>query len=470
MMERWQNIGKSEGLSSNAAIIGFLVSLYYSSGKQEEHKTDIRCQECQNPLTLFCVNCQLVSPTFPSHQTSPSEPAVHNTAVLSAPSSETEERPSHSYPLICTDSHIKTEGNSVTASSQRTRRKRRTRSCEKNKALKTVELEVSSDGNYSGLDEDVVVNVLPEVQEHSENKDLSDNRNDQAYSLNDFLVDLQEQTNRKARKRTHECPQCGETFEEPVDLQHHLEETRHSSDYVCKLCNKSFKNKSAVQQHKRVHSRQDQQCPICGLSFKFPSRLSKHLKTHGTDRPHVCDKCGKSFVSVYYLRDHIKIHSEERRYKCELCGAAFKQKPALYAHGKKHSNEKPFQCQYCGLKFRDSQKVKIHVRTHTGEKPYQCPMCDARFVSNSNMWQHCAYVHGKSTKSHQCPHCSLTFAAKGKLKIHIKNAHSGAEECEAEPCQYEVMRQPFYIELPGANQSDTSLTSMGTLCHVSMSL
>ena len=157
-----------------------------------------------------------------------------------------------------------------------------------------------------------------------------------------------------------QCGQCGQCFEGPAILQQHLTDTGHKAEYTCRQCHKTFKTKSALQQHGRVHRHQDHQCPTCGLSFKFPSRLNKHLKTHGSDRPHVCDKCGKCFVSVYYLRDHIKIHSDDRPYKCDLCGAAFKQRPALYAHGKKHTNEKSFQCHYCGLKFRDSQKVRQH--------------------------------------------------------------------------------------------------------------
>ncbi|KAL8615325.1 hypothetical protein ACOMHN_038064 [Nucella lapillus] len=468
MMERWLDIGRSEGLTSNDAIIGFLVSLYDRAGKQEEGKAEIRCQACQSPLSLFCVNCQLISPSSLSVQTSPSKTAAHNkphdlsdSNTGTHPLPQSDDPPEHT----CTNPHIiKTEENSSVATSKRRRQKRLTRSCEKNKM---EQLEVSSDDNQSLIDEEnVSADVIPEVENGVE--DFSDNKNNLAFLVDNFLTDLEDEAYKKSKKRTCECPQCGDAFMDQASLQEHFRDTNHKADYVCKLCNKSFKNKSAVQQHIRVHNRQEQQCPICGLSFKFPSRLNKHLKTHGTDRPHVCDKCGKSFVSVYYLRDHIKIHSEERRYKCKLCGAAFKQKPALYAHGKKHSNEKPFQCQYCGLKFRDSQKVKIHVRTHTGEKPYHCPMCDAKFVSNSNMWQHCAYVHGKSTKTHQCPHCNLTFAAKGKLKIHVKNTHGGTEEGEPESCQYEVMRQPFYIELPGSNPSNTtSLTSVGTLCHPS---
>ena len=330
---------------------------YYRAGKQEELKSDIRCQQCHNPLTLFCVNCHLISPSTPTSKTAPSETAADKDC-LSVTGRQSP--PSKSALPPQADQDIKTEGgHQPTPSEGRSlRRKRLTRSCEKSKKL--VEVVFSSEDEQPGSDEEdsFADDGWPQIEETLRVEDSNDNKEDPSYSLDDFLTSFEEQTRKKPRIKNHECPQCGETFLDILCLKNHFEETKHISEYICKQCDKPFKNKSALQQHGRVHNRQEHQCSICGLSFKFPSRLNKHIKTHGTDKPHICEKCGKSFVSVYYLRDHIKIHSEERRYKCDQCGAAFKQKPALYAHGKKHTNERPFQCQYCGLKFRDSQKVR----------------------------------------------------------------------------------------------------------------
>ncbi|KAK7114034.1 uncharacterized protein [Littorina saxatilis] len=460
ILERWREIGTSEGLTSNAAITRFLVSLYYKAEKEGELKSDIRCHQCHNPLTLFCVNCQLIS------QATPPQPALSHESTEVQGVSSVAEKQSETPFSPQSDCVVKAESVSTTVQPTRrsTRRKKPPRSCEKNEKPKVQE-PPSSDEEQAGFDDNHFLDQdWPEIEDTARAEDGGDVRDDPAFSLDELFNSFEEESLKKPRVRGHECPQCHLTFTDLQELTDHFEETKHISEYLCQQCDKSFKNKSALRQHSRVHNRQEHQCAICGLSFKFPSRLNKHIKTHGTDKPHVCDKCGKSFVSVYYLRDHIKIHSEERRYKCEICGAAFKQKPALYAHGKKHTNEKPFQCQYCGLKFRDSQKVKIHVRTHTGEKPYKCGMCDATFVSNSNMWQHCAYVHGKSTKTHPCTKCPLTFAAKGKLKVHMKNTHAepgegeGGEEVEntnAVSCQFAMMRQTMqsmYIEIQGGNQ------------------
>ena len=330
---------------------------YYRAGKQEELKSDIRCQQCHNPLTLFCVNCHLISPSTPTSKAAPSETAVDKDC-LSVTGRQSP--PSKSALPPQADRDIKTEGEHqpLPSEGRSLRRKRLTRSCEKSK--KPVEVVFSSEDEQPGSDEEdnFADDGWPQIEETLRVEDSNDNKEDPSYSLDDFLTSFEEQTRKKPRIKNHECPQCGETFLDILCLKNHFEETKHISEYICKQCDKPFKNKSALQQHGRVHNRQEHQCSICGLSFKFPSRLNKHIKTHGTDKPHICEKCGKSFVSVYYLRDHIKIHSEERRYKCDQCGAAFKQKPALYAHGKKHTNERPFQCQYCGLKFRDSQKVR----------------------------------------------------------------------------------------------------------------
>ena len=51
------------------------------------------------------------------------------------------------------------------------------------------------------------------------------------------------------------------------------------SEFVCDLCNNSFKTKKNLQDHSRgAHGGRQFHCSTCGKSFKWGSSLSYHTK------------------------------------------------------------------------------------------------------------------------------------------------------------------------------------------------
>ncbi|NXU35060.1 ZN417 protein, partial [Drymodes brunneopygia] len=51
-----------------------------------------------------------------------------------------------------------------------------------------------------------------------------------------------------------------------------------------------------------------QKCLECGKSFRWRSHLSQHERIHTGQRPYECGECGKSMRNSFHLLRHMRIH------------------------------------------------------------------------------------------------------------------------------------------------------------------
>ncbi|XP_068112083.1 zinc finger protein 154-like [Hyperolius riggenbachi] len=187
--------------------------------------------------------------------------------------------------------------------------------------------------------------------------------------------------------------------------------------YSCSICGKSFRVKSVLIRHEKVHTgEKPYECSQCGKSFAQKSDLAEHERIHTGEKPYPCPECGKSFAKKTNLARHLRMHSGVKPYACSICEKAFTQKAALDEHVRIHTGEKPYACTHCGKCFAQKSAYAEHQRVHTGERPYACAECGKCFTQGSALAKH-QRVH-QNQKPRSCPQCGKLFPSDFLLALH----------------------------------------------------
>jgi uncharacterized Zn-finger protein len=163
------------------------------------------------------------------------------------------------------------------------------------------------------------------------------------------------------------CGHCGRSYASRFALDNHVRtvhigDTSHSTSAIraelstnrhrqrradqtsiCPVCGKTMTSAS-LYSHMNCHvvpDQKDRTCDHCGKSFKSRSYLKEHVRIHTGETPYTCQECGKSFTHHVYLQRHLKVHTQLRPYQCQLCSKNYKRYEHLWNHAKKFHNIKP---------------------------------------------------------------------------------------------------------------------------------
>ncbi|XP_064105427.1 zinc finger protein 235-like [Macrobrachium nipponense] len=174
-------------------------------------------------------------------------------------------------------------------------------------------------------------------------------------------------------------------------------------EYVCKVCNKAFRQHSQLLNHEVFHICNEEALP------------QWHQKAY-------CTKCEKWFFDSQTLKKHINtIHLKVKPHSCPHCPYKCTRKYDMGLHIRKHTQEKPHQCELCGHWYRDATTVRRHKWVHFLTKPLKCPLVTCQYESSHMLRfkKHINKYHWKDNFLYKCQTCSLEVADLQRYVRHV---------------------------------------------------
>uniref|UniRef100_UPI00398E9C2E zinc finger protein 407 isoform X3 n=1 Tax=Pristiophorus japonicus TaxID=55135 RepID=UPI00398E9C2E len=247
-----------------------------------------------------------------------------------------------------------------------------------------------------------------------------------------FLAHIRTHTGSKPFR----CTLCNFATAQLGDARNHVKRHLGVREYKCHMCGWAFVMKKHLSTHllgkHGIGTPKERKfvCEICDRTFTEKWALTNHKKLHMGQKPFKCTwlTCHYSFLTASAMRDHFRTHTGEKSFLCDLCGFAGGTRHALTKHRRQHTGEKPFKCEQCNFASTTQSHLTRHRRVHTGEKPYRCPWCDYRSNCAENIRKHILHT-GKheGVQMYNCPKCEYGTNIPLEFRNHLKELHPDIE-------------------------------------------
>ncbi|VEN42218.1 unnamed protein product [Callosobruchus maculatus] len=194
---------------------------------------------------------------------------------------------------------------------------------------------------------------------------------------------------------------CGRVFKSAKELEEHTcpLPTPKIKQFPCEVCGNKFTQKRNLQTHMKRHSdlKTKYTCPICGVELSYRETYLKHVRLHEGPR-FVCDICNKSYKRKDILLEHKRMVHEGQMVSCEVCSKQIVSKN-LKKHMLNHQPEKTFKCTICNNAYKQNRALQRHLKSHekadidSSNYPFFCPVCKKKMKHRYSVRRHLLIYH-----------------------------------------------------------------------------
>lgn len=279
--------------------------------------------------------------------------------------------------------------------------------------LKMVEDSVETEEyEFRMIDEDTEVEFVNDVDFDGQVIDRENEESDEEYNVSIKKPSKRKSKDDKPAKQEFFEDHSDENYFKPVENvgDEDLDENGEKKIFQCAFenCVERFARRQACKTHFFNHLAsktitKGSKCEFCQKTFKVESALERHKRVHTKVKPFKCDskECNKAFSQKEMLKRHKVIHLsiDDAPFACNYCDKKFRQKEPLKQHiNKAHSEDaetktREFSCQICQKQFAHSSGLSRHLLIHSGRK-FICKICDKVFNDQSALKRH-GNVHSK---------------------------------------------------------------------------
>lgn len=248
------------------------------------------------------------------------------------------------------------------------------------------------------------------------------------------------------------CEECNKVFETKKKLTDH-KWRQHKMDHTCQKCGLVFPTSKRLEVH--LHSHTDYMCNVCSKIHKTYRELYHHQKSHSEKLK--CDDCDKSFRKKSALEEHRLIHlSSELNplYSCELCHQMFDKRSTLLVHNRTEHKQNAI------TKIHRKTTQDGYLEIAPKPDSFSCNVCSKQFVTNQDLNEH-RKIHLK-TSVIICPICGRSQTSKHDLDEHMKS-HNNEDLNQANNI---ITQQPVLTADSGVIVIQTSDTMIRVLPSV----
>lgn len=238
-------------------------------------------------------------------------------------------------------------------------------------------------------------------------------------------------------------------------------------EYICKICNKQYKNRVQLVRH--MNAKHEDEKIIYKINKCANPNCNNELITYtwkDMENIIIVGDINKKYCSMECLKKYNPMQKYDQKLKCPICNKDIVNSKILERHLKVCKER---ICELCGKKFYNAGKYYKHV-SECKNKLYKCDFCEKTFKSHNGLTKHLSHVHKDKrienfvkcandkcnnlikyysigsfieyhnkycckdcieikqnkepiSKNFKCPACKCSFETEEKLELHFNKTH-----------------------------------------------